>query len=98
MVPLGDIIRKYGVSFHSNADDTQLYISSQPDNAYKCAKLMQGIVDKQMTVSLINKLQLVQNAAARFLTRTRKYEHVSPVLSQHCTGSRLTILYALKSC
>ncbi len=30
---------------------------------------------------LINKLQLVQNAAARVLTRTRKYDHVSPVLS-----------------
>ncbi len=30
---------------------------------------------------LINKLQLVQNAAAIVLTRTRKYDHISPVLS-----------------
>ncbi len=30
---------------------------------------------------LINKLQLVQNAAARVLTRIRKYDHISPVLS-----------------
>ncbi len=30
---------------------------------------------------LINKLQMVQNAAARVLTRTRNYEHISPVLS-----------------
>ncbi len=30
---------------------------------------------------LINKLQMVQNAAARVLARTRKYDHVSPVLS-----------------
>ena len=30
---------------------------------------------------LINKLQLVQNAAARVLTRTRKYDHISPVLA-----------------
>ncbi len=29
----------------------------------------------------INKLQMVQNAAARVLTRTRKYDHISPVLS-----------------
>ncbi len=33
---------------------------------------------------LINKLQMVLNAAARVLTRTRKYDHISPVLStQH---------------
>ncbi len=30
---------------------------------------------------LINKLQMVQNAVARVLTRTRKYDHISPVLS-----------------
>ncbi len=30
---------------------------------------------------LINKLQMVQNAAARVLTRARKYDHISPVLS-----------------
>ncbi len=33
---------------------------------------------------LINKLQMVQNAEARVLTRTRKYDHISPVMStQH---------------
>ena len=31
--------------------------------------------------SLINRLQLVQNAAARVLTRTRKYDHITPILS-----------------
>ncbi len=30
---------------------------------------------------LINKVQMVQNAAARVLTRTRKYDHISPFLS-----------------
>ena len=30
---------------------------------------------------IINKLQLVQNAAARALTRTRKYDHIHPILS-----------------
>ncbi len=30
---------------------------------------------------LINKIRLAQNTAARVLTRTRKYDHISPVLS-----------------
>ncbi len=29
----------------------------------------------------IKKLQLVQNAAARVLTRTKKYDHITPILS-----------------
>ncbi|KAI5627807.1 hypothetical protein C0J50_8354, partial [Silurus asotus] len=31
--------------------------------------------------SLINKLRLVQNVAARVLTRSRKYDHITPILS-----------------
>ncbi len=30
---------------------------------------------------LINKLQMVQNAAAKVITRTRMYDHIRPVLS-----------------
>ncbi len=33
------------------------------------------------SASLINKLQKVKNTAARVFTRTRKYDHISPVLS-----------------
>ncbi len=45
MLPLGGIIRKHGVSVHCYADDTQLYISSQPDETYQFSKLMECIVD-----------------------------------------------------
>ncbi len=45
MLPLGYIIRDHGVSFHCYADDTQLYISSRPDETYQFEKLMECIVD-----------------------------------------------------
>ncbi len=45
MLPLGNIIRKHGVSFHCYADDTQLYISSRPDETHQIAKLTECIVD-----------------------------------------------------
>ncbi|KAI5609353.1 hypothetical protein C0J50_9524, partial [Silurus asotus] len=42
-----------------------------------CNALLSGCASK-----CINKLQLVQNAAARVLTRSRKYDHISPYLSE----------------
>ncbi len=45
MLPLGNINRKYGVSFHRYADDTQLYISSRPGETHQIEKLMECIVD-----------------------------------------------------
>ncbi len=48
---------------------------------------------------LINKLQLVQNAAAIVLTRTKKYGHISPVLStlhwlpiKHCIHFKILLI------
>ncbi|KAI5613372.1 hypothetical protein C0J50_11732, partial [Silurus asotus] len=46
--------------------------------------------------SLINKLQLVQNAAARILTRSRKYDHITPIFtSLHWLPVRFQIHYKL---
>ncbi|MBZ5782225.1 reverse transcriptase domain-containing protein, partial [Klebsiella aerogenes] len=45
MLPLGDIIRKHGVSFYCYADDTQLYISSHPDETYNFTRLTDCIAD-----------------------------------------------------
>ncbi len=47
----------------------------------------------------INNLQMVQNASARVLTRTRKYDHISPVLStlhwlpiKHCIDFKILLI------
>uniref|UniRef100_A0A9J7ZN32 Reverse transcriptase domain-containing protein n=1 Tax=Cyprinus carpio carpio TaxID=630221 RepID=A0A9J7ZN32_CYPCA len=43
MLPLGNTIRKYGISFHCYADDTQLYISTRPDETSKLSKLTECV-------------------------------------------------------
>ncbi len=43
MLPLCNIIRKYGISFHCYADDTQLYISRRPDETSKLSKLTECV-------------------------------------------------------
>ncbi len=37
------IIRKYGISFHCYDDDTQLYISTRPDETSKLSKLTECV-------------------------------------------------------
>ncbi len=50
-------------------------------------------------VSSINKLQIVQNAAARVLTRSRKYYHITPILqSLHWLPIKFRISYKILFC
>ncbi|KAI5086446.1 hypothetical protein C0J45_2304, partial [Silurus meridionalis] len=61
-------------------------------------KLMTSRIDycNACPASLINKLQLVQNAAARVLTRSRKYDHITPILSSlHWLPVKFRIDYKL---
>ncbi|KAI2645958.1 RNA-directed DNA polymerase from mobile element jockey [Labeo rohita] len=206
MLPLGNIIRKHGISFHCYADDTQLYISTRPDETSELLKLTECvknvkdwmtnnflllnsdkteilligpknntqnlltynlqldgctvtsttvkslgvILDSNLSfenhishvtktaffhlrniaklrnmlpvsdaeklvhafmtsrldycnallggcpASSINKLQIVQNAAARVLTRSRKYDHITPILkSLHWLPIRFRISYKI---
>ncbi len=55
MLPLGNIIRKHGVSFHCYADDNWLYISLRPGETHQIEKLMECIVDikKWMTSNFL---------------------------------------------
>ncbi len=56
MLPLGNIIRKYRISFHCYADDTQLYISTRPDETSKLSKLTECVKifkDRMINIFLI---------------------------------------------
>ncbi len=43
MLPFGNIVRKYRISFHCYADDTQIYISTRPDETSKLSKLSECV-------------------------------------------------------
>ncbi len=56
-----------------------------------CNGLLYGLPDCE-----IAKLQRVQNAAARLLTSSSKYDHITPVLQEQYTGYLLDIEFILK--
>lgn len=60
MLPLGVIIRKYNISFHCYADDTQLYISLKPNDRSKLDSLMSCLEDIKCWMAQ-NFLQLNEN-------------------------------------
>lgn len=45
MLPLGDIIRKHSIKFHCYANDTQLYLSIEPDDGNRLINLQDCLKD-----------------------------------------------------
>ena len=60
MLPLGGVIRRHGISFHSYADDTQLYIAVSPDDTGPIDSLFNCILDIKSWMA-VNFLQLNQD-------------------------------------
>ncbi len=61
MLPLGNIIRKYGINFHCYGGDTQLYISTRPDETSKLSKPIILSYSIQTEILLIGPKNSTQN-------------------------------------
>ena len=80
-------IRKV-LDYDTAASLVHALVTSRLDNGNA---LLYGITEQQL-----NKLQRAQNAAARMLTRTRKFDHISPVLHRlHWLPIRYRIQFKL---
>ncbi|XP_070400467.1 uncharacterized protein, partial [Nothobranchius furzeri] len=55
MLPIGKIIRQHGINFHCYADDTQLYLSINPDEPNRLGRLQACLEDikKWMTLNFL---------------------------------------------
>src|SRR4029434_4984512 len=51
MLPLGSVIRRHNIDYHSYADDTQLYISVTPNNYSSIDCLVNCILDRNVCMS-----------------------------------------------
>ena len=67
------------LSLHNAEKLVHAFVTSRLDY---CNALLSGCAN-----STLKGLQLIQNAAAHILTKTRRFEHISPVL--HFTGCQL---------
>ena len=82
LLPLGAILRRHNIGYHIYADDTQLYIP------FKCKDSLESLTKLNMCISdirvwmIIERLQRIQNQAARMLKRIPRRNHITPVLRE----------------
>ena len=80
--PLADVVKRHNVSYHFYADDSRLYLSFKGN--------------QQLPKYLVDRLQHVQNSAARVVTFTGKFDHITLVLIDlHCLPVYYRVIFKL---
>ncbi len=75
-LPLGDIVRKYGIQFHLYADDTQLYFSFDPSDSNSpiiCQLKMQACIEEIRQWMTQNMLKLNDDKTEVLYIRSPKH-------------------------
>ena len=76
--PLGELIRNHNMPFHMYADDTQLYISIEPDNIDVLVSNLELCLNDIRNWMLINKLKLNEEKTEIILCNPKKFDiHIS---------------------
>ncbi len=96
MLPLGNIIRKYGIHFHCYADDTQLYISTRPEETSKLSKLTECV--KNVKDWMTNNFLLLDSDKTEILLIWPKKHNTESLGSQFATiRMSCSFLYSQKA-
>ncbi len=68
---MGSVIRRHGISFHSYADDTQLYVAVSPDDTGPIISLFNFFLNIEAWISQ-NILQLNQDKTEILITGSER--------------------------
>ena len=72
LLPLGNIVRSHGISFHQYADDTQIYLTFRPSDDVKSAtEKMESCIDDIRQWMLENKLKINDEKSELLLVGSR---------------------------
>ena len=72
--PLGEIIRNHDMSYHMYADDTQLYLSIEPNNINVLVESIEACIKDVKDWMYINKLKLNQDKTEIILCNPKNFD------------------------
>ena len=83
--PIAHIAEKHNVECHQYADDTQLYVVCDIDDADECKKRLEECIEEIRAWSTDNKLKL-NDGKTEFLVVSSKYARSLPEVTEICVG------------
>ena len=72
--PLGAIIRNHNMNYHMYADDTQLYLSIEPNNSHVLMSTIEDCVNDVKNWMLMNKLKLNEDKTEIILCNPKHFD------------------------